>query len=110
MACTLTREQASLYQAVVDEEAPHRKSRWHRAALVVLHLSFLKQICNHPAQYLGDGRAAVAARTVAGRSGKLDCLTEMLDEALAADKALVFTQFHEMGEILNIAPNNDVGL
>ncbi|MBP9084847.1 MAG: DEAD/DEAH box helicase [Kofleriaceae bacterium] len=103
MACTLTREQASLYQAVVDEEMRRIEAAdgIARRGRVLALLSFLKQICNHPAQYLGDGRAAVAARTVAGRSGKLDRLTEMLDEALAAgDKALVFTQFHEMGEIL----------
>lgn len=55
----------------------------------------LKQICNHPAQYLKDGSS------LNGRSGKLSRLTEMLEEVYAADdRALVFTQFAEMGELL----------
>ena len=58
-------------------------------------ITSLKQICNHPAQYLGE------AGPLARRSGKLARVTEMLEEALAAgDKALVFTQFREMGERL----------
>ena len=103
MACTLTREQASLYQAVVDEEMRRIEAAngMARRGRVLALLSFLKQICNHPAHYLGDGNAALASGMVAGRSGKLDRLTEMLEEALAAgDKALVFTQFHEMGALL----------
>jgi SNF2 family DNA or RNA helicase len=55
----------------------------------------LKQVCNHPAQFLGDGSALPA------RSGKLDRLGEMLEEALSvSDRALVFTQFAEMGHML----------
>ena len=103
MACTLTREQASLYQAVVDEEMRRIEAAngMARRGRVLALLSFLKQICNHPAHYLGDGNGALASGMVAGRSGKLDRLTEMLEEALAAgDKALVFTQFHEMGALL----------
>ena len=55
----------------------------------------LKQVCNHPAQFLGDGSA------LAGRSGKLARLTEMLEEVRGVgDRALVFTQFAEMGTLL----------
>lgn len=111
-ACTLTREQASLYQAVVDEEMRRIEASdgIARRGRVLALLSFLKQICNHPAQYLGDGNAALAAAMVAGRSGKLDRLTEMLEEALAAgDKALVFTQFHEMGALLTAHLANQLG-
>ena len=58
-------------------------------------LSKLKQVCNHPAQFLGDNSP------VPGRSGKLARLTEMLDEVLqAGDRALIFTQFTEMGELI----------
>jgi SNF2 family DNA or RNA helicase len=95
--CTLTREQASLYTAVVDaaaedlEEADGIKRR----GVVLATLTKLKQVCNHPAQFLGDNSS------VAGRSGKLSRLTEMLEEALdAGDRALIFTQFAEMGAIL----------
>ena len=58
-------------------------------------LTKLKQVCNHPAQFLGDNSA------IRGRCGKLARLTEMLEEALAAgERALIFTQFTEMGELI----------
>ncbi len=66
-----------------------------RKDLVLATLTKLKQVCNHPVQFLGDNSS------IAGRSGKLARLTEMLEEALAAgDRALVFTQFAEMGDII----------
>ncbi len=95
--CTLTREQASLYQAVVKEaeEALDEAEGIQRKGVVLATLSKLKQICNHPAQFLGDNSA------LPGRSGKLARLTEMLEEALEiGDKALIFSQFAEMGELL----------
>ncbi len=95
--CTLTREQASLYQAVVDEEMRRIESAGgiERRGRVLALLLFLKQICNHPAQYLGE------AGPLPKRSGKLARLSEMLEEAIAAgDKVLVFTQFREMGDRL----------
>jgi SNF2 family DNA or RNA helicase len=62
---------------------------------VLALLTFTKQICNHPAQYLSE------AGPLEGRSGKLTRLTEMLEEAMAAgDKALVFSQFRAMSERL----------
>ena len=97
MYCTLTPEQASLYEAVVKEvtERLDETEGIQRRGLVLATLTKLKQICNHPAQFLGDNSQ------IAGRSGKLARLTEMLEEALSAgDQALIFTQFTEMGEIL----------
>jgi hypothetical protein len=97
VVCTLTREQATLYQAVVDEEMRRIESAdgLERRGRVLALLMFLKQICNHPAQYLGD------PGPLARRSGKLDRTVEMLEEAMAeGDKALVFTQFREMGDRL----------
>jgi SNF2 family DNA or RNA helicase len=97
VACSLTREQATLYKAVVDEELRRIASSQgvERRGRVLALLTFTKQICNHPAQYLSE------KGPLQGRSGKLARLTEMLEEALAAgDKALVFTQFREMGERL----------
>ncbi|WP_437282270.1 DEAD/DEAH box helicase [Sorangium sp. So ce375] len=95
--CTLTREQVTLYRAALDE-AMHRIEEAEgiaRRGLVLSLLTVLKQICNHPAQCLGE------AGPLAGRSGKLARLTEMLEEALSAgDRALVFTQFREMGDRL----------
>ncbi|MBP7149706.1 MAG: DEAD/DEAH box helicase, partial [Acidobacteria bacterium] len=95
--CTLTREQASLYQAAVDEVMREIESAQGiaRRGLVLALLTALKQICNHPAQYLGE------AGPLAGRSGKLARLSEMLEEVVAAgDRALVFTQYREMGDRL----------
>ena len=97
VVCTLTREQASLYQAVVNEELRRIESAegMERRGRVLALLTFLKQVCNHPAQYLSE------RGPLAQRSGKLARLTEMLEEALAAgDKALVFTQYRQMGELL----------
>ncbi|WP_438020459.1 DEAD/DEAH box helicase [Sorangium sp. So ce315] len=102
--CTLTREQVTLYQAALDEAMRRIEEAegMARRGLVLALLTMLKQICNHPAQCLGE------AGPLAGRSGKLARLTEMLEEALAAgDRALVFTQFREMGDRLvrHLAPS-----
>jgi superfamily II DNA or RNA helicase len=97
IVCTLTREQATLYKAVVDEELRRIESSdgIERRGRVLALLMFTKQICNHPAQYLGE------SGPLPKRSGKLARTTEMLEEAVAAgDKALVFTQFREMGDKL----------
>jgi SNF2 family DNA or RNA helicase len=97
VVCTLTREQATLYKAVVDEELRRIDSSdgIERRGRVLALLTFTKQICNHPAQYLGE------SGPLAKRSGKLARTTEMLEEAMAAgDKALIFTQFREMGDKL----------
>jgi SNF2 family DNA or RNA helicase len=95
--CTLTKEQASLYAAVAEDTIKTIKGAEgiQRKGAVLAALSKLKQVCNHPAQFLGDNSA------IPGRSGKLARLTEMLEEALAAgDRALVFSQFAEMGGII----------
>ncbi len=95
--CTLTKEQASLYAAVVKEAEKTLDSAEgiQRKGMILATLSKLKQVCNHPAQFLGDNSA------IDGRSGKLARLTEMLEEVIAVgDRALVFSQFAEMGEIL----------
>jgi superfamily II DNA or RNA helicase len=97
VVCTLSREQATLYQAAVDEAMAEIESAdgIQRRGRVLALLVALKQICNHPAHYLGE------AGPLPGRSGKLDRLTEMLEETLAAgDRALIFTQFREMGDRL----------
>jgi SNF2 family DNA or RNA helicase len=95
--CTLTKEQASLYAAVAkDAEAALTGSEGiQRKGVVLATISKLKQVCNHPAQFLGDHSA------IPGRSGKLARLTEMLEEMLTiGDRALIFTQFAEMGTLL----------
>ncbi|WP_156758263.1 DEAD/DEAH box helicase [Actinokineospora pegani] len=95
--CTLTAEQASLYKAVVDDMMSQvdESEGIQRKGLVLATMSKLKQVCNHPAQFLGDGSR------VAGRSGKLARLEELLDQVLAdGDRALCFTQFAAFGGML----------
>jgi hypothetical protein len=99
VVCSLTREQVTLYKAVVDEELRYIESAGgiERRGRVLALLTHLKQVCNHPAHYLGE------AGPLPGRSGKLTRITEMLEEmvaANAAERALVFTQFREMGDRL----------
>jgi len=66
-----------------------------RRGLILSTLTKLKQVCNHPAQFLAD------ESTLPHRSGKCDRAAEMLEEVLAeGDRALVFTQFRQMGRIL----------
>ncbi len=95
--CTLTKEQATLYQAVVDSltaTLPSGESI-RRRGMILGALSKLKQVCNHPAQFLGE------SGPLANRSGKVARFSEMIGEVLqAGDRALVFTQFTEMGELL----------
>ena len=68
-------------------------------------LSKLKQVCNHPAQFLGDNSG------IADRSGKLVRLTEMLEEVIeVGDRALVFSQFAEMGGLLQRHVQETFGL
>jgi superfamily II DNA or RNA helicase len=94
--CTLTRRQATLYAESVESLArelvsvePAEKVR--RRGLVLAYLLRLKQICNHPSQWLGDGTYA------AGDSGKLARLGEIAEVvASRQEKALVFTQFREL--------------
>ena len=96
--CNLTKEQATLYAAVVQQaEAVLAgvEDLMSRRGLILSTLLRLKQVCNHPAQFLADHSA------VPGRSGKLARLTEMLEEILEQDeRTLVFTQFAEMGHLL----------
>jgi superfamily II DNA or RNA helicase len=94
--CSLTKRQAALYQESVESLAReiadvNPAERMRRRGLVLSYLMRLKQICNHPSQWLGDGAYAPA------ESGKLARLAEIAEVvASRQEKALVFTQFREM--------------
>ena len=97
VVCTLTHEQASLYEAVVADMMQRIESTdgIERRGLVLATMTKLKQVCNHPAQFLKDGSR------LAGRSGKLARVEETLEEVLASgEKALLFTQYAEFGDLL----------
>lgn len=95
--CNLTKEQAALYSAVGRdaEAAIEGADGIKRRGLIIAALTRLKQVCNHPAHFLGDDTR------LEGRSGKLARLCEMLEEVLeSGERALVFTQYAEMGHML----------
>ncbi|GAA5055500.1 superfamily II DNA or RNA helicase [Thermocatellispora tengchongensis] len=95
--CTLTPEQASLYQAVVNDMMSKidGSEGIERHGNVLATMTRLKQVCNHPAHLLKDGSR------LAGRSGKLARLEELAEEIVEeGDKALVFTQYAEFGAML----------
>jgi len=97
VVCSLTREQASLYQAVVADmmDRIDTTEGIERRGLVLATMTKLKQVCNHPAQFLKDGSR------LAGRSGKLARVEETLEEVLASgEKALLFSQYAEFGDLL----------
>ncbi|MEI6443990.1 MAG: SNF2-related protein [Nostocales cyanobacterium ELA583] len=95
--CGLTSEQATLYQQLVDESLVEIESAegLQRRGMILGLLVKLKQICNHPSQYLK------LATLEKHHSAKLQRLEEMLDEVIAeGDRALIFTQFAEWGKLL----------
>ncbi|WP_424861534.1 DEAD/DEAH box helicase [Streptomyces sp. MMS24-I29] len=93
----LTAEQAGLYEAVVRETMAkiEESEGIARRGLVLKLLTGLKQICNHPAQYLRQ------STPLGGRSGKLDLLDELLGTITAeCESVLVFTQYKQMATLL----------
>jgi superfamily II DNA or RNA helicase len=95
---SLTKEQAGLYEAVVRETLAEisMADGMARRGLIVKLLTGLKQICNHPAQFLKE-----SGPRIAGRSGKLELLDELLDAILSEGKSvLVFTQYVQMARLL----------
>jgi SNF2 family DNA or RNA helicase len=95
--CGLSPEQAKLYQKVVEDSLAEIEdaSGVQRRGMILALLVKLKQVCNHPAQYLKQDSMNVKD------SAKLQRLEEMLDVALAeGDRALIFTQFAEWGKLL----------
>ncbi|MFL5997010.1 MAG: SNF2-related protein [Streptomyces sp.] len=97
-AVSLTQEQAGLYEAVVRETLAEISgaNSMARRGLIVKLLTGLKQICNHPAQFLKEERPRIA-----GRSGKLELLDELLDTIVAEGASvLVFTQYVRMARLI----------
>jgi superfamily II DNA or RNA helicase len=91
--CSLSRKQAALYAQTVSELAENleKSEGIARKGIVLATLMRLKQICNHPSQWLNDNSWAEED------SGKLSRLREIADVVAARqEKMLVFTQFREM--------------
>jgi non-specific serine/threonine protein kinase len=91
--CGLSRKQAALYQQAVEELGSQLEDvdGMQRRGIVLAFLMRLKQICNHPSQWLGDGAWAEED------SGKLARLRDILEVVAARqEKVLIFTQFKEI--------------
>jgi len=93
--CGLTKKQAALYQETVEELTQSLKDAdgMKRRGLVLASLIRLKQICNHPSQWLRDGDYVSEA---SGKFGRLSALCEEI--AARQEKVLVFTQFRELAD------------
>lgn len=105
--CGLSSEQAALYQKLVDRslEDINEAEGIKRHGMILTLLLRLKQICNHPAQYLKEDTLGTPQR-----SGKLLRLEEMIEEALEeGDRALIFTQFAEWGKLLKPYLESNMG-
>ncbi|MDX2131195.1 MAG: DEAD/DEAH box helicase [Planctomycetota bacterium] len=108
----LTAEQASLYQNCVKRMLGEveQAEGMQRRGLVLAALVRLKQLCDHPTLVLQDGEELGHRPPDPSRSGKCIRLLEMLDEVLAeGDQALVFTQFREMGALLEAMLRHQFG-
>jgi non-specific serine/threonine protein kinase len=90
--CLLSRKQAALYQQAIDEFSDQLENAdgIKRRGIVLALLMRLKQICNHPSQWLGDNSWG---EEDSGKFARLRDLTE--EVASRQEKALVFTQFKE---------------
>jgi len=98
--CTLTREQVTLYEAVLRDglrKLEEVETPMQRRGVILGLLTRLKQVCNHPAHYADDDSS------LKGRSGKLARLEELIEELLAeGDRALIFTQYAAFGARLQV--------
>ncbi|WP_037588189.1 SNF2-related protein [Stenoxybacter acetivorans] len=110
----LVKKQTALYQKTVEEgmkaitaidtNGADHQTLFKRQGLVLQMMLALKQICNHPVQFLKAGKADVAS------SGKTELLLTLLDSIVQSDeKVLVFTQFKEMGNLLVQMIGNQFG-
>jgi SNF2 family DNA or RNA helicase/uncharacterized Zn finger protein len=99
----LTPQQLALYEetrkkaleVIMGLETDDSKSLFKREGMILQMILALKEICNHPAQFLKDGNFNPKL------SGKTEMLLDLVQSIVESDeKVIIFTQFHEMGEIL----------
>ena len=107
--CSLTQEQAALYQNIVNELlraiSAEKEGNIKRQGLVLKMLTALKQVCNHPAHFL---KKQVADPMLSGKTQLLlDLQAQIIDNG---EKTLIFTQYREMGELLVPMLRDQMGL
>lgn len=119
--CGLTAEQASLYQHTVKKSLADIEAAEgiQRKGIILALLVKLKQICNHPTLFLKEAaesdhstksKIPSSQAVFESRSGKLQRLSEMLEEVVSeGDRALIFTQFAEWGKLLKPHLERELG-
>ena len=95
--CYLTPEQAALYETTLNStmKQVEESTGINRRGMILKLITSLKQICNHPANYLKNQDFSY---DLSGKTKKIFAITELILEA--NEKVLIFTQYKEMGEIL----------
>ncbi len=105
--CNLTKKQAALYQNVVDNmlEQVENTDSIERKGLILKLLTNLKQICNHPAQFLKNDQINIVD------SGKTALLIDLLQQIFNANqKVIIFTQYRQMGDLLATLIKNELNV
>lgn len=96
--CNLSKEQVAIYQNIISELMPNieeTEDNFGRQGLVLKMITALKQVCNHPVQYLKKGKPEIE------KSGKTQLLINLLENIYENnEKTLIFTQYREMGDLL----------
>lgn len=108
--CTLTKEQAALYETTVQNalkalDGNTEADKIQRAGMIFSMITALKQICNHPANYTKKGNPKSKD---SGKAARLLELLESMQEA--GEKALIFTQYTEMGTLLEQMLRDELGI
>lgn len=95
--CYLTKEQAAVYQNIVEDimKQVENSDGIQRKGLIFKLITSLKQICNHPAHFANKGNIS---SELSGKSSKVISIIENILDS--REKALIFTQYKEMGDIL----------
>lgn len=95
--CYLSKSQAVLYEKTLNEmmEKISEFSGINRRGNIFKLITALKQICNHPYQFLKSGDMT---REMSGKMDK--CISTVENILDAGEKTLIFTQYKEMGDIL----------
>ncbi len=95
--CYLSKSQAVLYEKTLNEmmEKISGFTGINRRGNIFKLITALKQICNHPYQFLKGGEMGKEL------SGKMDkCISTVQSILDNNEKTLIFTQYKEMGDIL----------
>ena len=105
--CYLSKMQAALYQSVLDNLMTDisKLNGINRRGMIFKLITALKQICNHPYQYLKSGDMS---KEMSGKSEHLVSITKNILEN--NEKTLIFTQYKEMGSILMSILNDELGI